>query len=59
MHEKVQINSKNEYRAAWGGGAGIAYHINDTAAIDLGYRFVSLGENVKNNKFYAGLRFSF
>lgn len=59
LHEKGQINSKNEYRAAWGGGAGIAYHINDTAAIDLGYRFVSLGENVKNNKFYAGLRFSF
>lgn len=59
LHEKLQTRSKNEYRAAWGGGVGMAYHMNDTAAIELGYRFLDLGENVKNNKFYAGLRIGF
>ena len=56
---------------AWNLGAGVSYSFNENVAVDLGYRFVSLGHNEVtlgnmsfendpyNNEFMLGLRFGF
>ena len=63
--------SDSETAFAWNIGAGVAYNINDTVTIDLGYRYLNLGDskfkfnNLKASAFSAaheimlGLRFTF
>lgn len=36
-------STSNNWNFAWNVGAGVAYHINDAVALDLGYRYVDLG----------------
>ncbi|MBO4519604.1 MAG: porin family protein [Alphaproteobacteria bacterium] len=48
-----------DYKFSWGGGVGMGYDIMQNVTIDLGYRFLDLGKQVKSNEFYGGLRFSF
>ena len=55
----VGVRSDTEVKFSWGGGAGIAYDISKNVTIDLGYRFLDLGKEIKSNEFYGGLRFSF
>ena len=59
LHEKKGIKSKNEYRATWGGGVGVGYNFAKDMAFDVGYRFLDLGDSVKSNEFYGGIRWSF
>ena len=48
-----------DYKFSWGGGVGMGYDITQNMTVDLGYRFLDLGKQVKSNEFYAGLRFAF
>lgn len=59
LHEKKGHKSDNLYRAVWGGGAGVAYNMTQDISFDLGYRFLDLGDKVKSNEFYGGVRFAF
>lgn len=36
--------SKSSWNFAWNAGGGVAYHINENAALDFGYRYVDLGK---------------
>ena len=57
---------------AWNAGAGVAYDITDSFAVDLGYRYVNLGyyevdlpagakvkNQPSNHEFMLGLRYTF
>ena len=55
----VGVEKNNDYKFSWGGGAGLAYDISQNVSIDLGYRFLDLGRQIKSNEFYGGLRFAF
>ena len=48
-----------DYKFSWGGGVGMGYDLTQNMTIDLGYRFLDLGKQVKSNEFYTGLRFAF
>ena len=36
--------SKSSWNLAWNVGGGVAYHLNENAALDFGYRYVDLGK---------------
>jgi len=49
--------SKNKF--AWAAGGGMAFEINHTLALDVGYRYMDMGSSVSSNEFYGGIRLSF
>ena len=55
----IGVANHTDYKFSWGGGVGMGYDITQSMTVDLGYRFLDLGKQVKSNEFYAGLRFSF
>ncbi len=55
----IGVSSETEYKFSWGGGVGVGYDMTNDITFDLGYRFQDLGEQIKSNEFYAGLRFAF
>ena len=57
--EENPRNTKKNNKFSWGGGVGMGYDITQSVALDLGYRFLDLGEQIKSNEFYTGLRFAF
>lgn len=57
--DDVGAGTHRDYKFSWGGGAGIAYDISQNVSVDLGYRFLDLGREIKSNEFYGGLRFAF
>jgi outer membrane autotransporter protein len=47
------MSSKSINNFAWSIGAGVAYNINDSLALDLGYKYSNLGDiKVKTNAYY-------
>jgi outer membrane autotransporter protein len=50
------------WNLAWTLGAGVAYHVTDTMALDLGYRYVDLGGSdhldYTAHEIVLGVRFS-
>lgn len=50
-------DSTNKF--SWSAGAGIAYDISKQWDFDIGYRYIDIGEDVKTNEFYAGIRYTF
>jgi outer membrane autotransporter protein len=39
----LHTESDQSWNLAWNLGAGVAYHVTDTMALDMGYRYVDLG----------------
>lgn len=50
-------DSTNKF--SWSVGAGAAYEITNRFAFDVGYRFIDIGDDVKTNEFYGGIRYAF
>lgn len=48
--------SSNDWNFAWNLGAGVAYNVSDTLALDLGYRYMDLGKGKVGSYNYGGLR---
>lgn len=57
--DQVGVATHRDYKMTWGGGAGMAWDMTQSVTLDVGYRFLDLGRNVKSNEFYGGLRFAF
>ena len=53
------LTNHTDYKFSWGGGVGMGFDVTQSMTIDLGYRFLDLGKQVKSNEFYGGLRFAF
>lgn len=43
-YSNVSSSSKRQTNVAWNLGAGVAYSLNDDWSLDLGYRYLSLGD---------------
>ena len=64
--------SESDYQFTWQAGVGVAYAVNDNLSLDLGYRYVDMGNVKKNyepgssykfdvdaNEFMLGARYTF
>ena len=64
--------SESDYQFTWPAGVGVAYAVNDNLSLDLGYRYVDMGNVKKNyepgssykfdvdaNEFMLGARYTF
>lgn len=52
MHNGVSgsvSTSKTNWNLAWNVGGGLAFHLNENAALDFGYRYVDLGDAETGN----------
>ena len=64
---KIDGDKKNKDIFGWNLGLGVAYSFTKNFALDLGYRYVDLGQykragakaDLYNHEFYAGLRYTF
>ena len=57
--QDLGIANHTDYKFSWGGGVGMGYDVTQSMDLDLGYRFLDLGKQIKSNEFYLGMRFAF
>ena len=59
LRSTVAGTKDRQNKFSWTAGGGMAFDITENWALDVGYRYLDLGDSAHSNEFYGGIRMSF